>query len=180
MVIWPSPTPFESLTYWYRCPRGGCFGRGCSMQSTFSLHFVSSILYGGIRRSWCRGNLSIICICSIVIFPLGRLSPPLPTAPRLFPNPEQVQPPDPRDRSRQWPRNQLFIMDIGICIPCPPAHDTTICLSTLWHIRSPVFLVLALTRLRRVQTYGYQISSLGLQRTKEMIRGSPLKVLHLL
>jgi len=63
-VICPSPTrSFKSLTYWYHFPRGGCFGRGCSTPSTFSIHILSSILYGGIRRSWCRENLSRICIC---------------------------------------------------------------------------------------------------------------------
>ena len=106
---------------------------------------------------------------SIVIFPLGIFSPPLPTAPCLFPNLDQVQPPEPPGRSRQWPQDQLFIMYIGVCIPWPPAHDTTIYLSTLWYIRSPIFLVLALTRLRRLHAYGYQISSLCLERTKEMI-----------
>ena len=56
---------------------------------------------------------------SIVIFPLGIFSPPLPTAPCLFPNLDQVQPPEPPGRSRQWPQDQLFIMYIGVRILWP-------------------------------------------------------------
>ena len=92
-----------------------------------SLRFVPSILYGGIRRSWCINRLSI-CICipnrHLPTWEIsGRLKS---TAPRLFPIPEHVQPPDPTDRSRQWPGVQLFILYVGICIPMPPAHETTI------------------------------------------------------
>jgi len=36
-VISPSPTPFKFPTYWYCSPRGGGFGRGCSMQSTLTV-----------------------------------------------------------------------------------------------------------------------------------------------
>jgi hypothetical protein len=37
-----------------------------------------------------------------------------------------LQPPDSADRSRQRPRDQLFILCVGICIPYPAVHETTI------------------------------------------------------
>ena len=71
-----------------------------------SLHFDSSILYGGIRRSWCRENLSMSCI--------RILNRPLPTwkisrrlKSHLFPNPHHVESPDPTDRSRHWSRRSV-------------------------------------------------------------------------
>jgi hypothetical protein len=63
-------------------------------------------------------------------FPTWKIKvlPPVtfPAAPRLFPNPEHLQPPDSADRLRQRPRDQLFILCVGICIPYPAAHETTI------------------------------------------------------
>ena len=50
----------------------------------------------------------------------------LPATPRLFPNPKRLQAPDSADRSRQRPRNQLFIPYVGVCIPYPAVHETTI------------------------------------------------------
>jgi len=60
-------------------------------------------------------------------------SPPTRNLPRYassFPNPERIQPPDSADRSRQRPRDQLFILYVGVCIPYPAAHETTIYLLT--------------------------------------------------
>ena len=99
------------------------------------LHFVPSCLNGGIRRSWWRGN---IFISSTRIrnrhFPTWKIKilPPITfaAAPLFFSNPERLQPPDSADRSRQRPRDQLFILYVGVCIPYPAAHETTIYLST--------------------------------------------------
>jgi hypothetical protein len=113
---------FESPTYWYCSPRGGGFGRGCSMQSTFTV--FTSFSQSCMVEFEGAGVTEIFQICMRIPnrhFPTWKIKvlPPVtfPTAPHLFPNPERVQPPDPTDRSRQRPRDQLFILYVGVCIP---------------------------------------------------------------
>ena len=104
---------------------------------------------------------------SIVIFPLGIFSPPLPTAPRLFPDLGQVQPPP--GPSPPWPRDQLFIIYIGLCIPQQPAHDTTNCLSLNPSIPGySGFGAYTVTPLTNIWI------SFCLECTKEMIMDSPM------
>ena len=83
-------------------------------------------------------------------FPTWKIKvlPPVtfPATPRLFPNPQRLQPPDSADRSCQRPRDQLFILYVGVCIPYPAAHETTI---VHRRIRSPVFVIWELLRPER-------------------------------
>ena len=101
------------------------------------LHFVPSCLDGGIRRSWWRGNIFIsstrICNRHFLTWKIKILPPvTFPATPLsfFFSNPEHLQPPESADRSHQRPRDQLFILYVGICILYPAAHETTIYLLT--------------------------------------------------
>jgi len=103
------------------------------MQSTFSIHFLSSILYGGIRRSWCRENLSRICICI-----LNRHFPTWKVKSFLAHCASSIS----KSRASITTTTTTTRVDLASgleisCLLCTLAyvfhsHDTTNCLLTLW------------------------------------------------
>jgi len=93
------------------------------------LHFIFSILYGVIWRSRCNGGLSRI---SMRIpnhhFPTWKITTPHLSHCAASISKSRVC--TTTDRSRQRPRDQLFILYDGVCIPYPAAHETTYLLTS--------------------------------------------------